>query len=70
MQSEVRRLLAQIDTERTAAYQGLHGLAKGSAQHSFITAKMENMQRASEQLIEELGIDKAMPLIIQAMEGI
>lgn len=68
MPSEVAQLLAQIDAAHHAAMQGLYGLAQGTARHDFITAKMEQMQRASEQLIETLGVEKAMPLIIKMME--
>lgn len=41
--SEVARLLAQISAEYEAAQRGLTGLAYGTSQHEFITARMENM---------------------------
>jgi hypothetical protein len=41
--SEVARLLAEIDTERESARQGLQGLAQGTAQHAFMTKRLENI---------------------------
>jgi hypothetical protein len=69
LQSEVTRLLAQIDAEYSAAHAALYGLSSGTARHDIITAKMERVQTASAQLIEQLGADAALPLIIKAMEG-
>jgi hypothetical protein len=42
-QSEVARLLAQIDMEYEAAQNGLTGLAAGTSSHQFITARMERI---------------------------
>jgi len=41
--SEVARLMRQISEANEAAYQALYGLAQGTAQHAFITARMERM---------------------------
>ena len=41
--SEVARLLAQIGMEYEAAQRGLTGLASGTSNHQFITARMERM---------------------------
>ncbi len=41
--SEVARLREQLATEYQAAKQGLSGLASGTAQHRFITHRMERM---------------------------
>jgi hypothetical protein len=42
-QSEVARLLAQIGMEYEAAQRGLTGLASGTSNHQFITARMERI---------------------------
>ena len=43
VQSEVARLREQIRLEYEAATQGIEGLALGTAQHQFITARLENL---------------------------
>ncbi|GCE15951.1 hypothetical protein [Tengunoibacter tsumagoiensis] len=53
--SEVARLLAQIREEYEAGQRGLIGLAYGSAQHDFITQKMENMGVLHNQLQSIVG---------------
>jgi len=42
-QSEVARIRALIDTEYQASHLALHGLALGTAQHEFITKRMERI---------------------------
>lgn len=39
--SEVARLMSQIQAEREAAERGLYGLASGTAKHAFIEARAE-----------------------------
>jgi hypothetical protein len=46
--SEVARLMRQISEANEAAYQALYGLAQGTAQHAFITARMERMGECHE----------------------
>lgn len=41
--SEVARMREQIEWEREAAWQGLHGVALGMARHDFINARVEHM---------------------------
>jgi hypothetical protein len=65
--SEVARLLQQIENEFQSASQGLHGLALGSAQHAFITKRMETIGGLHEQLRELIG-DEAMPLIVDRLD--
>jgi len=67
--SEVARLREQIDAEYQAAYNGLHGLSAGSARHEFIQKRMERVAQISEQLIERLGKEAALPLILETMEA-
>jgi hypothetical protein len=68
-QSEVARLRAQIEREYAAACAGLYGLSAGSARHDFIQRRMANAQEYGEQLIERIGKEAAMPLIVKAMEA-
>jgi hypothetical protein len=68
-QSEVARLRAQIEREYAAACAGLHGLSAGSARHDFIQRRMANAQEYGEQLIEQIGKEAALPLIVEAMEA-
>jgi hypothetical protein len=67
--SEVARLRAQIDAEYAAAFAGLYGLSAGSARHDFIHRRMERVAEIGEQLIERIGKEAAMPLILEAMES-
>src|SRR6267154_1676883 len=53
--SEVARLRQQIANEYQAAAWGLSGLAYGTAQHRFITAKMERMGQSFTQLTQVVG---------------
>jgi hypothetical protein len=62
--SEIAQLKAQIDAEYEAAQRGLTGLAEGSAQHQFITSKMENMQKSLQRLIELAGPEKAREILL------
>jgi hypothetical protein len=41
----------------------------GSARHDFIQARMARAQQYGEQLIERIGAQAAMPLIVAAMEA-
>ncbi len=60
--SEVARLLSQISAEYEAAQCGLSGLAYGTAQHEFITARMETMGQIHTQLQTIVG-DAAIGMI-------
>jgi hypothetical protein len=65
-QSEVARLLAQIEAEYLAAQRGLSGLAV-TARHTAITARLENMGRLHTHLQEIVGED-AIRLIAERLE--
>ncbi len=67
-QSEVARLVAQIDAEYEAAQRGLEGLSEGTSQHAFITARVENMERCREALEQIVGADEATRLVVEAMK--
>jgi len=68
-QSEVARLLSQITAEYEAAQRGLSGLAYGTAQHDFITARMENLGQLHSELQTIVG-DSAMALIVDALNSV
>ena len=67
-ESEVARLLHQIDLEYQAAQQGLTGVSAGTAQHAFITAKMENIGVYREQLATYVGEVQATQLVCELAE--
>ena len=66
VETELRRLLRQIDEEYEAAYSGMHGFSSGTARHAFINAKMERIDGYQKELISLVGDDEARRLILQA----
>jgi hypothetical protein len=66
--SEVARLRQQITAEYEAAVRGLHGLAQGTAQHAFITQRMEQMATCHEALKGLVGEQEAIRIVAQALE--
>ena len=68
-QSEVARLLSKITAEYEAAQRGLSGLAYGTSQHDFITARMENLGQLHSELQTIVG-DSAMALIVDALNSV
>ena len=67
-QSEIAILLSQIDAEYSSAQEALHGLAAGSSRHDFISARMKHIHLVSQRLIDTLGKDEALPLIVAALD--
>jgi len=63
--SEVARLMRQIDQEYEAAERGLRGLTSGTAQHAFITKRMENIAVYHQTLIEVVGAQEAGRIITE-----
>ena len=63
--SEVAQLLQQISLEYEAATRGLTGLSAGSAKHSFITARLEQIGVYHEQLVSLVGKVQATHLVIE-----
>jgi hypothetical protein len=63
--SEVAQLLQQISLEYEAATRGLTGLSAGSAKHSFITARLEQIGVYHEQLVSLVGEAQATQLLIE-----
>lgn len=67
-ESDVRRLLQQIDCEYTAASLALTGLALGTSLHSFISARMEGIENTRAQLVNLVGDeDTANKLVFEQM---
>jgi len=64
--SEVARLLSQISAEYEAAKQGMTGLAYGTSQHEFITARMEHMGQLHNQLHTLVG-DLAIAMVAEQL---
>ncbi len=62
-QSEVARLLLQIQQEYQAGQHALTGLASGVARHDFIQTKTENIGKCHELLIELVGPEQAISII-------
>jgi hypothetical protein len=67
--SEVARLLARFRAEYEAAQWGFSGLAFGTSQHKFITAKMENMWKVHAELHDLVG-DTAMAMIAEDLNQV
>ena len=66
--SEVAQLLQRISLEYEAATRGLTGLSAGSAKHSFITARLEQIGAYHEQLASLVGEVQATRLVIELAE--
>ncbi len=66
-QSQIRRLLDTIDLEYQAASLGLTGIALGTSMHEFITARMERIEVAREQLVELVGVEHAAELVVKQL---
>jgi hypothetical protein len=68
-ESEVAHLMQQIADEYMAVQAGLSGLALGTAQHQFISARMENIGRCQEQLSALVGSEQAAKIVVEAIEN-
>ena len=65
--SEVARLMAQIDTEREAMLRGLKDIAEGTARHSFINARIEHMWSLKDELAGQIGEGEAVKVMCRAI---
>ncbi len=68
--SEVARLLCQIDLEFEAAKQAVTGLAVGVASHRFIAARMTCVGVYQAQLSTQVGAEEALRLVGERYVGI
>ena len=62
-QSDVARIIKQIEQEYEASKQVLEGYASGTARHDFIQKRAENIGQCHEQLTELIGPEQAIALI-------
>ncbi len=65
--SAIARLRQQIDQEYEAARQGLSGFCSGAARHDFIQAKTENIGKYHQQLIDLVGPEQAISIIVDTL---
>ena len=65
MQTELQRLLSQIEQEYDAAYRGMNAFSDGAARHSFINARMSNIDKCRKELVDLVGESEAFKLILQ-----
>jgi hypothetical protein len=67
-ESDVARLVAEIDLQYQAAQMALSGVALGTSIHAFITARMERIEDARQELVELVGDEnEANKLVIEQM---
>jgi hypothetical protein len=66
--SEVARLREQIRLEHEAAQRGLYGIAQGTAQHVFITQRMENIAAYHKVLTQLTGEHEAIKILAEVFE--
>jgi len=66
--SEVARLLAQIEAEHRAAEQALKAPFY-VAKHAFITARMQRIGECGEQLKALVGPEQSLALVCQVLEN-
>jgi HAMP domain-containing protein len=67
--SEVAYIRAQIQAEQESAHRALHSLAYGTAQHPFITARMERIGALHGALKEIVGEEQAAQILCETLEG-
>lgn len=66
-QSEVARLIQQIDAECEAARLAMHSYAE-VAKHAYITSRMERMGALHEELRAIVGERQATEILVRAMD--
>ncbi len=67
-QSEVAQIKQQIEAEQESARRALHSPAYGTAQHRFITARMERMGILHNRLKDLVGDEEAAKMLSETME--
>jgi len=65
METELRRLLRQIDEEYEAAHSGMKAFSSGTARHAFINARMGNIDKCRIELTTLIGEEEALRLMVQ-----
>jgi hypothetical protein len=66
-QSEIRRLMDEIDSQYQAAHQALYSFNLGTSTHEFITARMERIGMAAEELKQLVGENEAARIVVEQM---
>ena len=66
--SEVAQLRERMHLEYEAAQRGLSGTAQGTAQHAFITRRLENMADHHSVLKQLVGEHKAIDILMGILE--
>ena len=69
METELRRLLRQIEEEYDAAYRGMNAFSSGTTRHAFINARMENRDKWRVELAKLVGEEEALRLMVQENDG-
>lgn len=67
-QSEVARLLQEIDLQYEAADRALNGAALGISLHEFMIARTERIEGIRQELEKLVGPDEATKLVVQQMD--
>jgi hypothetical protein len=67
-ESEIARLRAQLEREHDASVWALTGLASGTAQHAFITARFRRMDAYHKQLSELVGEEQATDVLCEVFD--
>jgi hypothetical protein len=65
MESELRRLLRQIEEEYNAVYRGMNAFSSGAARHAFINGRMRNIDKYRIELTTLVGEEEALRLRVQ-----
>jgi hypothetical protein len=68
LRSEVALLRQRIHLEYEAAQRGLSGIAQGTAQHAFITKRLENMAIHHSELKHLVGEHEAISILVEVFE--
>ena len=68
--SEIARLRQRIADEYLAAQRGLTGLSFGSAKHTFITARLEQIGTYHEALKDLVGESEATRIMTETLEAL
>jgi hypothetical protein len=66
--SEVAQLRERINLEYEAAQRGLYGPAQGTAQHAFITRRLESMAHHHRELKQLVGEHEATNILMDVLE--
>lgn len=67
--SEIARLRQRMADEYLAAQRGLTGLCFGTAKHTFITARLEQIGACHEALRHLVGADEATRIMTETLEA-